>query len=63
MAKTAVKLSADNDGFSPLPRHKIAAKLREMELTDDTGDQFDAGYMEAVREMQEWLALGAPDVD
>jgi hypothetical protein len=53
----------NNDGFSPLPRYYIAAKLSDMELHDDLPDSFDQGYMAAVNELKDWLDQGAPYPD
>ncbi len=46
-------------------RERLAAKLDDMELHDDTGDPRDEGYMAAVNELREALAAadkeGEPD--
>lgn len=38
-----------------LSLNDLAAKLGEMELHDDTGDRFDAGYMVALAEIRAWM--------
>jgi hypothetical protein len=37
-------------------RGALAAKLDDMTLHDETGDPRDEGYMDAVRELREWLS-------
>jgi hypothetical protein len=39
----------------------LAAKLDDMTLHDETGDPRDEGYMDAVRELRDWLAGQADD--
>jgi hypothetical protein len=39
----------------------LAAKLDDMTLHDETGDPHDKGYMNAVRELRDWLAEQADD--
>lgn len=34
----------------------LGDKLMDMTLHDDTGDPRDEGYMDAVREMRDWLS-------
>lgn len=36
----------------------LSAKLKDMQLHDDTGDPHDEGYMAAVNELREWLVVG-----
>lgn len=38
----------------------LAAKLREMELHNDTGDRLDEGYMMAWRDLRDWMNEQAP---
>lgn len=42
---------ADAERWFRIARN-VSERLEEMELHDDTGDPYDAGYMRAVREMQ-----------
>jgi hypothetical protein len=39
----------------------LAEKLDDMTLHDETGDPRDEGYMDAVRELRDWLAAHAND--
>jgi hypothetical protein len=39
----------------------LAAKLDAMTLHDETRDPRDKGYMDAVRELRDWLAEHADD--
>ncbi len=46
---------ADDCADDPL-RDALVTKLEDMTLYDETGDPRDEGYMDAVRELREWLA-------
>jgi hypothetical protein len=41
---------------APTPAPGLQAKLDEMRLHENTGDPSDEGYMDAIRELDEWLA-------
>jgi hypothetical protein len=45
----------DHDDDDSL-RGALVAKLDDMTLYDEAGDPRDEGYMDAVRELREWLS-------
>lgn len=49
-------LKSDRKKSLPVERHRPLAKLREMQLFDDTHDPLDVGYMRAVDELRGWAA-------
>lgn len=36
---------------------RLQAQLEQMRLLDGTGDPFDEGYQEAIRELEDWLSV------